>query len=113
MTFNPDLVAGNEAVRAAAGQIYLAWLNPNTDTWQNAIDGNIGTNLGGFHLGAWPTGDMKLGDWGVNTANDTVWAVLNHNSDFAAVPEPSTFALLGVGFVGLFGFAWRRRKKTA
>ena len=42
-------------------------------------------------------GDMTLGDWGVNTANDTVWAVVNHNSDFAVVPEPSTLALLAAG----------------
>jgi hypothetical protein len=30
-----------------------------------------------------------------------------------SVPEPSTVALLGMGAVGLLGFAWRRRKRTA
>jgi hypothetical protein len=29
-----------------------------------------------------------------------------------AVPEPSTFVLLGMGAAGLLGFAWRRRKRT-
>jgi formylglycine-generating enzyme required for sulfatase activity len=29
----------------------------------------------------------------------------------ASVPEPSTFALLGIGAVGLMGLAWRRRKR--
>jgi hypothetical protein len=34
-------------------------------------------------------------------------AVLN------VTPEPSTFALLAVGAIGLLGFAWRRRRQTA
>ena len=29
---------------------------------------------------------------------------------YAAVPEPSTFALLGAGAIGLLGIAWRRRR---
>ncbi len=28
-------------------------------------------------------------------------------------PEPSTFTLLGVGVIGLLGYAWRRRRRTA
>ena len=33
-------------------------------------------------------------------------------SDFEAVPEPSSLALLGVGGLGLVGYAYRRRKQA-
>jgi formylglycine-generating enzyme len=39
----------------------------------------------------------------------------NDNVGFrvASVPEPSTFVLLGMGAIGLSGYAWQRRKRTA
>ena len=46
-----------------------------------------GTNLGTFIRGLGPAGDMTLGDWGVNTSNDTVWAVVNYDGDFAVCPN--------------------------
>ena len=109
MDYDPGSLGGDVAVMASEEMIQLVWLNPATGNWENAIDGNFGTNFGNFYLGAWPNGDMTLGDWGVNTANHTVWAVLDHNSDFAVVPEPSTLILLAGSALGLAGF-WRRRK---
>ena len=59
--------------------------------------GNFGSSNDHFvGVGPW-NGDMTLGDWGVNTSNHTVWAVLDHNSEFAVTPEPSTLALLAAG----------------
>jgi hypothetical protein len=116
MTYNPALLplgSDSEGLWAADKRIYLAWLDPGDGKWENAVAGNVGTNLGVFQLGAWVPGDMTLGDYGVNTANHTVWAVLDHNSDFAVVPEPATFALLGVGVVALVGYGWRRRRKRS
>ena len=55
--------------------------------------GNFGSNNDHFvGVGPW-NGDMTLGDWGVNTSNHTVWAVVNHNSEFAsgAIANSRTF----------------------
>ena len=47
----------------------------------------------------------------IDTNNDTITFSTNGFSPFvlAAVPEPSTLALLGVGAVALIGWVWRRR----
>lgn len=62
-----------------------------------------------------------VGAWGidVNGGNDTadggvhhqgvVWAILDHNSDFAVVPEPAGLALVGVGAAALLRPMRRKR----
>jgi len=88
---------------------YLAWLNTNAESatfnqWVNAVEGNTGASTATFVLGAYNSAtDFHLGYYGVDLATGTVWAVVNHNSDFAigAVPEPSTWALIGLGVVCL------------
>ncbi len=106
MTYNPGLILSPNELP------YLGWLNPNTGIWENAVLGNYGSSNDTFvGVGAW-NGDMILGDWGVNTADDTVWAVVDHNSDFAAVPEPSAIILLGISAICVAGFAWRRKRKS-
>ena len=108
----------SELAAAQAGLIQMDYLDfglddvPGTsdDLWLPAVDGNFGSTNDTF-MGVEPwNGDMTLGDWGVNTSNHTVWAVLDHNSDFAVTPEPSALALLAAGAIGLVGYrSWRRR----
>ena len=68
---------------------FIGWLSGGS--WVNAISGNTG-GTPNFVLGAYT--NQGLGSYGVDVTNHNVWAVLNHNSDFAVVPEPATWALL-------------------
>jgi autotransporter-associated beta strand protein len=107
------------AVASLPAGSLLGWNNGGT--WTNAVNGNTGAGaLAGFYGmsydtflagngGSFNAGTM-LGAHGFDGAG-TVWAVLDHNSEFAAisaVPEPSTYALLGFGL----GAWWLLRRKS-
>jgi hypothetical protein len=110
MNYNEALLDGFEAVGVLNQKIYLAW-NDN-GTWVNAVLSNQGAgNTPQFVNRAYQAGDeLVLGRWGINTTANTVWAVLNHNSDFAVIPEPSTW-LAGGLVLALFGYRQRRQQK--
>lgn len=91
----------------------LQWLDPNTGEWVNAVAGNTG-GTPTFVNGAYnPAVDFNLGTYGVDTTNDVVWAVIDHNSQFSVdsqVPEPGSIMLLSAGLTGLLGgIRFRRR----
>lgn len=86
----------------------LGWSNGGT--WVNAVNGNVGAvggsavvNGSGSYtsLGILPT-TAFLGSWGRDTVNNVVWAVVDHNSDFAVVvvPEPAVAGWLAAAAFG-------------
>jgi len=86
-------------------EIYLATLDAD-GFWVNAVDTNFGGTKQGV-LGAW-NASSGLGTYGVDLATGTAWAVVNHNSDFAVVPEPATLAFLALGGAALL---YRRQRR--
>ena len=73
----------------------IFWLDPADNTYKLAVLGNSsGTPT--FIQGAYdPNVDFQLGYYGVDTATQTAWAVVDHNGNFVVsttVPEPSSVA---------------------
>jgi hypothetical protein len=64
----------------------LLWLDPNSGEWVNAVLGNSDGGASAQEVkGAFDAlRDFELGKYGVDVTNHTVWAVLDHNSRFAA-----------------------------
>ena len=77
--------------------------------WVPAVQQNFG-GTGHWVGNSAPT--TTLGDYGFDTTTATVWANINYDnaSEFAAVPEPSAFGLLGLGSLALAGFRRRNRR---
>ena len=101
--------------------LYLAWLDPSQNKWVNSVLGNSSNSVtmsSGF-VGSWAdyvalsggiaTAANSLGAFGVDKTNKTVWAAIDHNSQFVIVPEPGALALAGIG-IAAAAYAYRRRR---
>jgi hypothetical protein len=114
MTFSAlDLATAGLAPGSA---LNLLWLNPATNTWTLAVDGNTGGTPSSFNT-PYSSSLFSLGNYGYFYNPDGsggAWAVINHNSLFgigsatAAIPEPSTtLVTLAGSIIGL-----RRRRSS-
>ena len=84
---------------------FIGWLS--SGSWVNAVSGNVG-GTPTFYQAAYS--GQGLGSYGVDVSNHNVWAVLDHNSDFAVVPEPTTWALLAFSLTTVMVLRRRRQE---
>lgn len=104
----------------SGAEVNLGWYD--NGIWKLAAEGNSSAgSLAGFynmaytdflsgHGGTFNAATM-LGAYGTSSVNSTVWAVINHNSTFAVIPEPATCALFALGAL-VFVVANRSRRRS-
>lgn len=133
MSYDSTGLGASESNLANGGQLYLSWLDPSDISWKNAVLGNhhgsaaatpyLGDpdGVGGFAPGSWDNFVLEfgvtdsnlsdfLGRWGVDTDNNVVWAVIDHNSEFAVIPEPGLISSV-ICISGLSAICLMRRRK--
>ena len=118
---NPnDITDGDRWVHAVQGNFDNMPDNPNRHDFYGRIGNPIIGSLDDYIAGTTTSiagltkaaGEIRVGDHGGDGSSPdggTVWAILDHNSDFAVIPEPSTYALV-VGVFSLALVAYKRRK---
>jgi hypothetical protein len=91
----------------ALSSYYIASKDANGN-WINSVDLNNGGTKN-FVVGAY-SDTYGLGTYGIDTATNTAWAVVNQTGgDFVVIPEPSTYAAI-LGALTISFVAIRRRR---
>jgi len=131
----PSLISDVVEVSGSTSELYLLEMSYDTSIWPSEGAEVGAANAGHIQLailkgGTWspasPTKPMELGAapdypndaaipaselgrWGVDTANNMVWQVVDQRGTYAVVPEPATIGLLGLSALGL---TIRRRRNA-
>jgi len=107
---------------ANAGELQIAFFDTSAGTYSEDDLGNfgVGSTVIENYQGSWASfaaansvTDANLGDflgsWGVDTTNNNVWGIFDHNTSFVVVPEPQSLAIFGIGALMLARRARRSR----
>jgi hypothetical protein len=110
-------VAGDDSGQAAGTLIGIdfgLWNQAGLSLPYGTLVGKIGAGIF-FEIGtlfsgpANATGELKLYYWDSNFGDNTEFVT----ATISAVPEPSTWAMMILGFAGVGFLAYRRRNQTA
>jgi hypothetical protein len=124
-----NVEGGQVTFNGSNNALTIVWGSPNDDNpaATNTVSFYTGENGTGTLIGRVLASDLYADFSGINNTQDpgylisfmtsqnfgsVVFTTGSSDFEFAAVPEPSTWAMLGLGFVGLAGLAGRKRVRN-
>jgi hypothetical protein len=124
-----NVEGGRVTFNGSNNALTIVWGSPNDDnpSATNTVSFYTGANGTGTLIGQVLASDLYADFSGINNTQDpgylisfltpqnfgsVVFTTGSSDFEFAAVPEPSTWAMLGIGFLGLAGLAGRKRTRN-
>jgi hypothetical protein len=124
-----NIEGGQVTFNGSSNALTIVWGSPNDNNPEatNTVSFYTGANGTGTRIGQVRASDLYSNFSGINNTQDpgylvsfmtpekfgsVVFTTGSSDFEFAAVPEPSTWAMVGIGFVGLAALAGRKRPRN-